>query len=65
MAQATLSAEVVISVIFGILQLIVGLVSLWLQHRLHWVTRKWLSRPAIIKTNIVVAFRLERRRSTF
>lgn len=65
MAQETLSAEVVIAVIFGILQLIVGLISLWLQHRLYWVTRKCLFGPAVLKTKIVVAFRLERRRSTF
>lgn len=36
MAEATLSAEVVVSLIFGILQLIVGLASLWQQHYLRW-----------------------------
>jgi hypothetical protein len=40
MAQGTLSAEVVISIIFGILQLVMGLVSLWQQHYFRWAARK-------------------------
>ncbi|EWZ90681.1 hypothetical protein FOWG_08272 [Fusarium oxysporum f. sp. lycopersici MN25] len=36
MAQSMLPAEVVISIIFGLLQLIVGLVSLWQQHYFRW-----------------------------
>ncbi|RBR03545.1 hypothetical protein FVER53590_25661 [Fusarium verticillioides] len=36
MTQSMLPAEVIISIIFGILQLIVGLVSLWQQHYFRW-----------------------------
>ncbi|WKT45108.1 hypothetical protein QSH57_009961 [Fusarium oxysporum f. sp. vasinfectum] len=39
MAQSMLPAEIVISIIFGILQLIVGLVSLWQQHYFRWAAR--------------------------
>ena len=44
MTQSMLPAEIVISIIFGILQLIVGLVSLWQQHYFRWAARKsWIT----------------------
>lgn len=45
MALAMLSTEVIISIIFGILQLIVGLISLWQQRHLRWTTGKLSSLP--------------------
>ncbi|KAM5511979.1 hypothetical protein FOXYSP1_06779 [Fusarium oxysporum f. sp. phaseoli] len=44
MTQSMVPAEIVISIIFGILQLIVGLVSLWQQHYFRWAARKsWIT----------------------
>jgi hypothetical protein len=40
MVQSMLPAEVVISIILGILQLIVGIISLWQQHYFRWAARK-------------------------
>ncbi|GKU02777.1 hypothetical protein FLAG1_06640 [Fusarium langsethiae] len=36
MTVANTSPEVVVAIVFGILQLIVGLVALWQQHYLRW-----------------------------
>jgi len=36
MAEENASAEVVVAIIFGVLQLIVAIISLWQQHYLHW-----------------------------
>ncbi|UZP36507.1 hypothetical protein NXS19_004323 [Fusarium pseudograminearum] len=36
MGEANISPEVVVTIIFGILQLIVAVIALWQQHYLRW-----------------------------
>jgi len=43
--QIRLSAEVITSIVFGILQLIIGLVSLWQQRRFRLANRMLVFAP--------------------
>ncbi|KAG8677628.1 hypothetical protein FPOAC1_003652 [Fusarium poae] len=36
MSEPSTSPEVIVTIIFGILQLIVALISIWQQHNLRW-----------------------------
>lgn len=59
-----LSAEALASIIFGILQLTIGLVALWQQHRFRQLHRESLSGPLLRNTNLLAYFRFEGRRRT-
>ncbi|KAJ0133344.1 Uncharacterized protein HZ326_23585 [Fusarium oxysporum f. sp. albedinis] len=56
MVQSMLPAEVVISIILGILQLIVGIISLWQQHYFRWAAHRnsqtWKKKKHLLRVEI-------------
>ena len=66
MSEANASAEVVITIIIGILQLIVAIISLLQQHYLRLAACAFSSLNNVaVNTDVIVKPRLRRRRSMF